>query len=202
MLPKLMGVFATYDDKPPSQLVVKCGVGGIRGLEAIRSIWPDTPCIVLIRNPVEVLVSNLRRPPMFLIDWYIDPRACWFGQPPDDVIDAGILETCAWILGQACAEALNKSDEKCLVMDYEHLGKAAMHVAADHFGLRSKSDFTYELERVFRLNSKTRDQQFTDDRKLKQDMATREIRRSAERWIEAPYSKLLSRAIKPSLTIG
>jgi hypothetical protein len=58
-------------------------------------------CVVIIRNPIEVLVSNVAAPPQWMVEWYEQPeqpRSPRFGTPPAAAYDDGFRGFCAWIL--------------------------------------------------------------------------------------------------------
>jgi hypothetical protein len=91
LLTPLISVFAHYQG-PARSVIVKCSSLSTFSLRAVRTVWPDVPCIFLIRNPVEVVVSNWLRPPRWLSDWSKQPEKFWLGSPPPEVKAAGGVE--------------------------------------------------------------------------------------------------------------
>ena len=47
-------------------VVIRCHAASMLQIRLVRSVWPDVPMVVLIRDPVEVMVSNLARPSAWL----------------------------------------------------------------------------------------------------------------------------------------
>ena len=78
----LVTLFAHYLDSEHRRVVVKCGIQGLGVMGAARRIWPDVPFIILVRNPIEVVVSNIRNPARWMLDIRRDPGLLSLGEPP------------------------------------------------------------------------------------------------------------------------
>ncbi len=78
----LVTIFGNHSEDTRRAVIIKSVPVGIVSLPLLRSIWPAVPCIILIRDPVEVLVSNLRRPPAWLVERYNALTRTGFGTPP------------------------------------------------------------------------------------------------------------------------
>src|SRR6185437_5800694 len=75
-LADIVTLFGNYAGPPTRQVVIKCGVGGGALLTVLRTIWPDVPCIALIRNPLEIIVSNCKTPARWLHRWKENIETC------------------------------------------------------------------------------------------------------------------------------
>ena len=101
LLNSLFSLFAHYRTGEAEPLVIKFVSLDILGMQLVRSYWPEVPCVIVIRDPVEVMVTNLKgrgwmslkeRPEYAtgLLGWTDLPR------PPAAMIDE---EFCARVLG-------------------------------------------------------------------------------------------------------
>jgi hypothetical protein len=195
LLTPLTTVFAHHQGEPAKNVVIKTATGAIAALRSLRKWWPDVPCVVLTRNPVEILVSNVQKPPQWLRAAYDDNKiddlfGGLFGRPPENVMASGITEICAWAIDRYCAEALGALDNGCRVVDYEDLSIETVVKIAEYFGLTFTSEGLGELQEVFQFDSKRPKRRFNSDRETKQAGATELIRKAADRWPSASYDEL------------
>jgi hypothetical protein len=187
MLEAVITLFSNYRGAPPQRVVLKCNLPDIVGLPWIRSIWPDVPCVILTRNPLEVMVSNLQKPAPWLLDREA-LQSSLFGRVPEEA--SGLVDYCAWMLGRYCQVAAAVADSRCIVVDYENLDASAIRGIAQQFGLEV-SGHNEAFQASLRMSAKSPGRVFEDDRRRKQEGATSAIRQSAERWAEGPYKELV-----------
>ena len=62
LLDALASLFQSYAGHGANRLVIKFPSWNILFLELVHLIWPTTPCLIVIRDPVHVMVSNLLKP--------------------------------------------------------------------------------------------------------------------------------------------
>jgi hypothetical protein len=55
----LVSLYANYRTGEPQQVVIKFQSWNISLWQVVRSYWPEVPCVVVIRDPVEVMTANL-----------------------------------------------------------------------------------------------------------------------------------------------
>jgi hypothetical protein len=179
----------------PYRLVLKFASVNLFGLKFARQCWPDVPCVILVRDPVDVLVSSLREDgwlshklepgmPEKLYGWTDAP--CAFAEMPDE-------EYCARLLGRHLAAALDGVDPACKVIDYEDLTRRRIGEIAQFFGLELPRE--EQLERVFTVYSKDPQQamQFQDDRHRKRRTASKALKSAAVEFAMPNYIELRSR---------
>jgi hypothetical protein len=193
----LSKVFAHYRGSPPQQLVLKTGMGGIAGFGGARAVWPAVPCLMIIRNPAEVIVSNLNRVASSVRDWRVMPESCVLGTPPTEVISACAQEFCGWVVGRVYAEALAQLDDKCMVLDYKDITPESVMEIAAFFGLRVSEGRERAFQDTFLFHAK-RGHLFDSDTEAKLQAATSAVVGSADRWSSRLYRDLL----KSRLRIG
>ncbi|HEY7338208.1 MAG TPA: hypothetical protein VH639_25190 [Bryobacteraceae bacterium] len=188
LLDSLVRVFACYQGSPHKHVVIKCAADGVLAVGAMRALWPGVPLLVLIREPVEVIVSNLRTPPRWLAKWGGDLQRHPLGDPPVEVTSRPEA-LCAWSVGRFCAEALNAVDERCMVIDYEELCPERVEEIAAFFGLQFSSAGIDSVRRAFDTHAKN-GRPFVADAAAKREGATEQVRRDAETWAAEPYALL------------
>jgi hypothetical protein len=188
LLGSLATIFAHYRTGWKERVIIKFASWNILSWPVVRSIWPDVPCVILIRDPVEVIVSNLTKPSGWvkLKDYPLDAD----GPPVSQMEEA---EYCARIIGKLCEAGVRLCDDNCRILDYEHLNVATIRDAAAFLGVRLPDD--HRLERILRVDAKDPRQRrpFHDDREKKQQTATESMRRAALQWASEPYARLRDR---------
>ena len=187
----LMKVLAYYRGTTPPALVIKCGIAGVVGLRGIKSLWASIPWVMITRNPVEVVHSNLERPPKAILDWYSGAVSCPFGLPPADATDAGVPGLLAWVVGRICAEATAQLDPTCMVLDYSEISPGAVSAVARHFGLPVVDASDVQISKAFKYHAKRPGELFVDDTCHKQTTASDVVRRAVDKWALTEYQRLL-----------
>jgi hypothetical protein len=196
LLPPLTTVAAHYLSHAAGKIVVKCGNGGIAALHALRRVWPRVPFVILIRDPVEVIVSNVTKPPRWIRECYIDAEG---GRnrildPPAEVLASDVSELCAWSAGGFCSEALASIDDRCVVLDYSVLNEQAAIDVGAYFGLTFSGEGTRRLRDTFLRDAKRPADLFQSDSEAKQLSASDAIRAKARKWAGDSYNELRRRA--------
>ena len=165
-------------------------------LPLIRRAFPETPWIFLCREPLAVLVSQLRRPAAHCVPGMLDWRL-----PGTDLAAVDALmsteEYAARVLGGICAAALAAlrcsadGGSRGRVVHYRELPEAVDTTLREHFRL---ADFTAaELDRmrsVAAFDAKEPSRPFSADAAEKQRAATPLLREMCARWVEPVYAQL------------
>ena len=159
-------------------------------LPLLRRVWPDTPWTFLYRDPVEVLVSQQRRPGMH----------CRPGVLPLDAYGIDAAEGAAsdhyaaWILDRICRSAVDAIDEDCLPLNYDQLPGALTDALLPHFGVGPDAAAFEQIVAAGGRYSKAPTQVFTGDSEAKQREASPELRAAAAPLL-ATYARLEERRI-------
>lgn len=194
LLESLTTIFAHYRTGQKERVIIKFTSWNILSWSVVRSIWPNVPCIILIRDPVEVMISNLTMSVgwMKLKAYPLDASA-----PP--VTQMEEAEYCARIIGKLCEAGVQLCDDNCRILDYEHLNATTIRNAAAFLGVLLPDD--HRLERILRVDAKDPLQRrpFHDDREKKQQAATESMLRATLQWTSEPYARLREREswVKP-----
>lgn len=191
VLPAIVAVFANCQGAPARKLIIKCGLEGAAFLPLIRDVWPRVPCLILVRDPLEVMVSNIQRP----APWLMLLKSRTEGAPADDSNqDREWVELASKTLGNMCGEMHRHLYESCFVLDHSRLSPTAVLEVADRFGLQFTSDGREEFHRSLRQYSKDRKRTFEDDTAAKQSGADDWLKECVAKWAADPYKSLLTAA--------
>jgi len=196
LLNSLFSLFAHYRLGEPEPLVIKFTSINIVGMRLIRSYWPEAPCVIVVRDPVEVMVSSLQGGGWMSFKGRPEQAREMFGwadsRSPADMTDE---EYGARVLGTFCSSAMEAFDEKCMVVDYGELTPDRMRDIAAFLGIELPADGK-SLDQVFGPYAKDPKKRvrFKDDRELKQRRASVLIRSAASHWAMEPYSELRKRS--------
>lgn len=173
--------------------VLKFSSWQILSLSLLRRLWPNVPCLVVVRDPVEVMVSCLRNPPGWLT-FKNNPRFAShvFGWAPEDVESMSDETFCARGIDAFLRAAIEHVSPSCRVVDYEDLTEALVIRIARFFGLECAHTELQYLSRCFQIDSKDprQEREFCDDRAFKRTIATATIYDEARRWSTGSYRTL------------
>ncbi|ACB77529.1 sulfotransferase [Opitutus terrae] len=158
-------------------------------LPVILEAFPDVPWLFVYRDPVEVLVSHRRRRGSQMVPGLLDPRLF--------AIDGAALpallpdEYGARVLARICgAAAAHASLGRSRLVNFNQLPAAVGESLGRFFGIEWTADERARLARASRMDAKSPNETYRDDRAEKQREATGEIRRLAREWVAGIYAEL------------
>ena len=162
-------------------------------MNRIRDIWPDVPFVFLYRDPVEVIVSNLKSIP----EW-MQPEsnpataAAIVGVNQNEVSNLSPEEFCARALGGFFAEALANRSDGTKFINYAALTPDTILEAIEFWGVVCAAEEADAIRRVSRLYSKdlTGRQTFTTDTASKRASASNDVIKAANQWAQGGYERL------------
>jgi hypothetical protein len=154
-------------------------------LPLFRMAYPEVPWLFVYRDPVEVLVSNLREPPAYLTG----------GLPPGTGVDlTGVREPdecVAATLGAVMKSAADAfPDSSGMLVHYRELPDALWGSVARHFGLSFTPAEVTVFRESARFDAKRPDRQFVSDGEQKRAEASARTRALAARWIDPHFARL------------
>lgn len=177
--------------------VIKCNASSLLWMSEMRHVWPNTPFVILVRNPVEVMVSNILRPAGWMRARHVSlDGTSLFGWSGHQVQEMSDEEYCARGLGQFLKAASRQRDLGCTVIDYDDLTPSRVAGLARQLEIDLPSVESPDYLRVFGTYSKdvNRTSAYCDDRGQKAQQASEAIRSAAAEWAEEPYRALLGRS--------
>ena len=169
-----------------ARVLIKCHTMEIFGMSLIRQIWPTVPFVILIRDPVEVIVSNLKNP----AGWTIERKhSSEFGWSSIETENMSPEEYLARLFGRMCEAASAQIDNNCRVIDYSTLDKQSLLSVASFFGINMGG---VRFEEVLQKYAKdpTNTKIFEADAERKQREATPLTRDCVRRWADGAYHHL------------
>ena len=168
-----------------SRLFVKFDSWSLIELGVIQEAFPDTPWIFLYRDPIEVLVSQVRQPGIQMVPGLVDGLV----ESEQDVLSLSREEYCSRVLERICSAAVDHlGNRNGLFINYSAL-PGAFSTIVRHFNLSFSRDEMEVMNESARFNAKTPQMFFSSDSAEKQRLATPAIRAAAER-LAALYERL------------
>jgi len=164
-------------------------------MNRVRRIWPDVPFVFLYRDPIEVIVSNLRSIP----EW-LNPEsnpataAAIVGVSESEVCSLTQEEFCARAVGRFFAAARENVSERMCVLNYNQLTPDTLVATIKFLGIEPTPAEIDVIQRVSRLYSKdsTQSQTFQPDTESKQASASETVRVLADKFAMPFYKDLNS----------
>jgi hypothetical protein len=172
--------------------VIKLDCWHTLALPLFRRAFPDVPWVFLYRDPVEVLVSQMRQRGVQMVPQYMPPS--FFGLDP-----AGYLmdeDYCARVLGVICRAVvahreIGRPDSGGgLILNYRELPDAVCTAIMPHFGMACGEEERQRMRQIAQQDAKSPTLQFAADTDRKQREATDKIRRAADRHLGEIYNRL------------
>jgi hypothetical protein len=192
----LSGFSYTTVDSPP-KIVIKCHAAMIVQADVVWRAWPGTPVFVLIRHPLEVLASNLRRPAAWLRARALPINGTSiFGWSPANIRSMTLEEFAARTLGKMYTAAMTCRALGAQVIDYDALCDGGILPLAQRCMTQLPVDFSQHIARCLAVNAKdvTGATPFLPDGAAKRAAVSRGLAEAVERWAMPAYSALLRSA--------
>jgi hypothetical protein len=154
----------------------------------IRRAFPDVPWVFIYRDPVEVLVSQLKAPAAWTIPGLMPVRA----KDSPHVGGLPVLpdEYAAHTLNSICESALLALDATGLLLNYTELPGAVFTRLADHFNCTFSDEEAAAMRETARFDAKNPGFWFAPDAADKQRQATIRARDLSDRWLSDVYRRL------------
>lgn len=184
----IVGVLGQQRTAHAQNYMVKLDCWHTTELDVFRQAFPDVPWIFLYRDPVEVLVSQLRMPGMHMIPGMLGPRLF----ASEGAVSAANPEDYrAQVLAQLCAPVVEpRASGKLLLINYSQLPQAVWTRILPHFDVDFSDDDRSVMAAAARYDAKMPKSRFRPDSKSKQREATVSIRAIANQRLGKIYSQL------------
>lgn len=178
---------------------VKLDAWHIHSLPLIRAAFPRTPWVFLYRDPVEVMVSQLRHPGRQALPGALDPAV--LGLRTDDITRLQRDEWCARVLAGFCESAAKfRDDPHGLFIDYCELPDAVWTRIAPHFGVALSNEEVEVMRAAARRDAKEPSRLFYGNCHVKEYVPSPQIRSLVDATTLEQSLKLFARmtALRPS----
>ncbi|HEY0003428.1 MAG TPA: sulfotransferase [Pyrinomonadaceae bacterium] len=158
-------------------------------LPLIHRAFPAVPWIFLYRQPIEVLVSQLKHMGSQMLPGVIEPELLGFGMA--EVRGLTTEEYCARVLEKFCRAALQHYNlGGGMLLNYRQLPEAVWKLLPDFFRVQYTEDELAAMRQASRFNAKSPSMPFADDTEAKNRAATDELRRLSKIWLDPLYEQL------------
>ena len=169
------------------QTFVKLDSWHTLALPLFRCAFPSVPWVFLYREPVEVLVSQMRQRGTQMVAEIVPPSLYGI----DDASGMRTEDYCARVLNRICTSVIDHYREGGgLLVNYRELPGAIWSRILPHFGVVYSDDEREAASRIARYDAKAPDVAFADDTANKQRAATDPVRTAAERQLGEVYRRL------------
>ncbi|MFV3131422.1 hypothetical protein [Niveispirillum sp. KHB5.9] len=180
-------------------LVVKQSLRSWHELDLFARLHPDMHRLLIIRDPLEILVSNLRGPPgwLKLRDMAWSPLLSGVGLAAQrGLSDAEFIARCLGRAFTALADMVAQDPAAWLILDYPELPGAVTTRLLPRLGITPSPAEAAAMAAVTGLQAWNRKgrQPFSDDRADKQAAATPEMRALCDRFLRDPWRRLAAYA--------
>jgi gluconate kinase len=158
-------------------------------LDLIERAYPEVPWIFLYRNPLEVIVSQMR-----LRGTQMIPGVIGYPLPginPHEALQMPPEEHCARILARYCEKALaNCESPNALLVNYSQLPEVVTAELIGHFRASYEAEDLEAMHRAAQFDAKTPQLNFAPDTERKKNEASEAAHRAAEKWVDPLYQRL------------
>jgi hypothetical protein len=187
LLRAMVAVLGQARNPGETRRFVKLDCWHSRDLPLFRRAFPDTPWVFLYRDPVEVMVSHVRRRGMQMVPDLVPPAV--FGLalgdgPPDE-------DYCARVLAAVCEGAVrNHPRGGGRLIDYRQTPEALFTTILPHFGVTVSKAEAAAMRQATVRDAKAPQQAFAPDGEIKRQAATAAVREICERRLGPVYRRL------------
>jgi len=177
-----------------SHFFIKFDSWNMLDLDLITGAFPGVPWIFLYRDPVEVIVSQMRQRGAQMIPGSIGHIL------PDlnfhEMLQMTAEEYCARVLKRFCESVIEKMQTgkggKALLVNYRQLPQAVTSIIPEHFGVKYSADDIDKMNAAAKFDAKTPQMTFVSGSESKRGKASEAALRAAEDNVDVLYEKLES----------
>lgn len=182
-----------------TEIIIKWNAWDIFHWRLLRQLYSQTPVLLLIRNPLEILASHARQAGRHMSgDQSLGTLRRVFAQ---EYGHDGVRELRIQVLRELMGEMLNIANEPGVALvDYDALDETRIQQVAEHFGLTIKADERLRVRRRMTVHSKQPDKIFRADGKTKQSEISDDDRNYAWSKLGTIYQQLIDKGTTAPVT--
>jgi hypothetical protein len=189
-LATIFTIFGLPSTGQNTRIIIKLASWNIFALSLFRSIWPDVPCLIVVREPLEVVVSNLSAHSGW-VNFRNDPsklRRC-LGWGDSGIAKMPVDEYCARVVGSMCATAAQSAASNCKVIDYDHINAKVLLQIRRFFKIATNEADVETINLALKTYSKdpARLMPYKDDRRAKRGAASPALRYLVNKFAREAY---------------
>lgn len=166
---------------------IKFFSGNVLQIPAIRQAVPQVPEVFLYRDPLEVLVANLKHPAQRWV-W----AAALTGLPFDVALERPVAELIARALGRKMQAMLEHVEDGTLLINYAEIGPDTPRILLQFFGVPYSGDVPAKMAAKLSISAKDvlQQQAFERDGEAKRRAGSDLLRDLVAEFMETPYRAL------------
>ncbi|MGH9829144.1 MAG: hypothetical protein ACREDR_38485, partial [Blastocatellia bacterium] len=168
--------------------VIKFGSATTLFLPLILQAFPDVPRIFLYRDPVEVLVSNMKNPGQ---EWLFEAELTGLDNRTMTEENT-VLENCAIALKHTIQAFIDNSEGNHLIVNYNQFSPALIERILSFFGIAASQTELESMLAAGEGHAHNRQAAFQPDAQDKQNAASAKLRRVAVEQLGQVYEQLES----------
>lgn len=185
----VIGIFGRRRREIEKHLFIKFDCWTSLDLGLVLRAFPETPWIFVYRNPVEVMVSNMREPGAQMIPGAI--KGLFPGMDLNEILLFSKEERCGRAIGSFFRAGLeNSGDAKGLLVNYSQLPDAVFDPITDHFGISFDANEIDAMMLATGFHAKSQQGGFSPDGEKKRAEASAEVVRFASELVDPLYEQL------------
>ncbi|KJV07393.1 hypothetical protein [Methylocucumis oryzae] len=157
-------------------------------IETLLRVFPGVPWLFLYRNPIEILVSQVRMPALYLIPGFLHKH----GLTPPEQLFSQPLAHAAWVLAHLFNQAVHAVQQypNGLLVNYTELPDALTGRIAEHLQLDLTASEINAIQQLATRDAKNPHMLFTADSDNKQAQADKSLHELAEQELMQLYQAL------------
>jgi len=195
----LIGAMAHRRTAAEQHVFIKFDCWHTLDLPLIRRAFPRVPWIFLYREPVEVLMSQLKQRGSCLVPGIVSPSR--FGIDPSAAACMLAEEYCARALAAICEAGFRHARQyDGLLVNYSELPRAVVSTILEYFRVACTSAQLAAMAEAAAYDAKTPSLYYTPDSAAKRQAATEAARAAAAAWLGPIYRELEAARARQDLT--
>jgi hypothetical protein len=186
MLTAMVAAYGRRRSADTRRYIIKLDSWHTLALPLFRRAFPSVPWVFLYRDPVEVMVSQMRQRGIQTVPTLMPPALYAI----DGAATMRGEEYCARVLAKTCCAALAHLTNGGLPVNYRELPDAVFSRILPHFGMTIGADEETAMRHAARYDAKAPAFEFSDDSASKQRGASELVRALAARHLGPVYREL------------
>lgn len=185
----LLSAYGQRHQGGEGRLLVKLDAWNVFEAPLLRQLYPTVPFVFLYRDPLEIVVSQLRQPGMQRVPGLLGPSGLDQRLPQAQAMSP--LEYTCRMIGEILQGGLDLCQRNAgIALNYSELPGALWGRLAELFDVRGAD--VARLRDIAGFDAKQPSLGFTADTLRKRESASVEVCDAVQRWAQAPYEALES----------
>lgn len=155
----------------------------------IRKLYPDVPWLLIFRQPVEIMASQMKDPAIFMTRQF-PPELLGMEKYPEPVPVEEHMARVIATFGRQALDIMKTNGGRVMMMDYREL-PGSLKKVYDFFGIPFTAMDQHRLQPVLSVHAKNPGKRFVADTEQKQRQVSPALRAAAEKFADPVYHQLI-----------